>query len=437
MDRAFKVFLVNNRGFYFFNPEWEVEENLLNTGDMPENISEVYSKEIVSQMLSGKSGITMDDDENLFAYMPVFPTETNKDFYYMIVQTYPKNLLSGGAKNFEKLFVITISAAILLTVIMGIIISKMLTNPLSRLKRGVQLIGKGNLDYRLNIKSGDEVEDVAVEFNNMAEKLKKYSRNLEEKVEERTKKVEDYEKQLIHSEKMASLGLLAAGVAHEINNPIGIIVNRIECLKMENKNNDIPEKVMKDLDTMMHHAMRVSSITGNLLSFSRESSYEFRSQDVNKIIEKVLMFLEASISAKGITMEKELTMRLPLVFGSNGGLEQVFLNIIHNAMDATKNGGKIKIETKNGIIPPSPPLEKGGEGGFVSIIISDTGDGIPHEYIGKIFDPFFTTKEIGKGTGLGLSISYGIIKEHGGEIRVDSEVSKGTTFTVLLPVMVG
>src|SRR3989338_1997383 len=171
---------VNNRGFYFFNPEWEVEENLLNTGDMPENISEVYSKEIVSQMLSGKSGVTMDDDENLFAYMPVFPTETNKDFYYMIVQMYPKNLLSGGAKDFEKLFVITVSAAILLTVIMGIIISKMLTNPLSRLKRGVQLIGKGNLDYRLNIKSGDEVEDVAVEFNNMAEKLKKYSRNLEE-----------------------------------------------------------------------------------------------------------------------------------------------------------------------------------------------------------------------------------------------------------------
>ena len=436
MDRAFKVFLVNNRGFYFFNPEWEVEENLLNTGDMPENISEVYSKEIVSQMLSGKSGVTMDDDENLFAYMPVFPTETNKDFYYMIVQMYPKNLLSGGAKDFEKLFVITVSAAILLTVIMGIIISKMLTNPLSRLKRGVQLIGKGNLDYRLNIKSGDEVEDVAVEFNNMAEKLKKYSRNLEEKVEERTKKVEDYEKQLIHSEKMASLGLLAAGVAHEINNPIGIIVNRIECLKMENKNGDIPEKVMKDLDTMMHHAMRVSSITGNLLSFSRESSYEFQSQDVNKIIEKVLMFLEASISAKGITMEKYLTMRLPLVFGSSGGLEQVFLNIVHNAMDATNDGGRIRVETKYDSVPDS--VVRGfslADKGFVSIIISDTGDGIPHEYIGKIFYPFFTTKEIGKGTGLGLSISYGIIKEHGGEIRVDSEVSKGTAFTVLLPVM--
>jgi len=147
---------------------------------------------------------------------------------------------------------------------------------------------------------------------------------------------------------------------------------------MENKNGDIPEKVMKDLDTMMHHAMRVSSITGNLLSFSRESSYEFKSQDVNKIIEKVLMFLEASISAKGITMEKYLATSLPLVFGSRGGLEQVFLNIVHNAMDATKNGGKIKIETKNGIIPPFPPLEKGAGypssgwvGGFSSSLQRD------------------------------------------------------------------
>ncbi len=423
MDKDFKAILINNKGFYFFNPEWEVEKNLLDTKDTPENIGEVYSNEVVTQILSEKSGVIMDDADNLFAYMPVFPTETNRDFYYMIVQIYPKSLISGVAKDFEKLFVITISAAILLTVIMGIIIAKMLTNPLSRLKRGVQLIGKGNLDYRLNIKSGDEVEDVAVEFNNMAEKLKKYSRNLEEKVEEKTKKMQDYQKQLIHSEKMASLGLLAAGVAHEINNPIGIIINRIECLKMENKNGDMPEKVIKDLDAMMHHAMRVSKIAGNLLSFSRESSHEFQSQNINKIIEKVLMFVEASVTAKGITIEKYLDNGLPFVSGSGGGLEQVFLNIIHNAMDATESGGLIRIETKN------------KNGGLVNIIISDTGDGIPHEYIGKIFDPFFTTKEIGKGTGLGLSISYGIVKEHGGEIKVDSEASKGTTFTISLPAV--
>ena len=223
---------------------------------------------------------------------------------------------------------------------------------------------------------------------------------------------------------------------------------------MENKNGDMPEKVIKDLDAMMHHAMRVSNIAGNLLSFSRESSHEFKSQDINKILEKVLMFVENSITAKGITMEKYLTMRLPFVFGSSGGLEQVFLNIVHNAMDATDGGGRIKVETKytighsegearrisNETQDSSPSFtqgqnDKNKNGGFVNIIISDTGDGIPHEYIEKIFDPFFTTKEIGKGTGLGLSISYGIIKEHGGEIKVDSEVSKGTTFTVLLPVM--
>ncbi len=428
-DKSSRIFLVNNKGFYFFNPEWETEDGLLDTTETSDNINDTYSKAVASQVLSGRSGVIMDDNENLFAYTPIFPDERNKEFYYTVVESYPKNMLTAGVKDYKRLFIAAILAAVILTIIIGIFISKMLTYPISRLKEGARLIGKGNLDYRLDIRSGDEVEEMAGEFNNMAEKLKIYSRCLEEKVEERTRQVRDYEKQLIHSEKMASLGLLAAGVAHEINNPIGIIINRIEALKMENTNGDIPEKVVKDLDTMMHHAMRVSKITGNLLSFSRESSYEFNPQDINKIIERVLMFLEGSISKKGIMLEKSLYNELPLVFGSAAGLEQVFLNIIHNAMDATNSGGRISIETacKSGAA--------GKENGFVNIIISDTGNGISGEYIGKVFDPFFTTKEIGKGTGLGLSISYGIIKEHGGDIKVVSEISKGTAFTIMLPVM--
>ncbi|MEK6591026.1 MAG: ATP-binding protein [Nitrospinota bacterium] len=423
IDRPSRIFLVNNKGFYFFNPEWETEESLLDISYTPDNIGEVYSDLVVSQILSGRPGVVTDDPENLFAYTTVYPDEMNNDFYYIIGKTYPKSLLSAGIGDFKKLFVFTILAAILLTVFVSMFISKMLTHPLSKLKKGVQFIGKGYLDYRLDIKSGDEIEELASEFNNMAEKLNKYNRYLEEKVEERTRKVRDYERQLIQSEKMASLGLLAAGIAHEINNPIGIIVNRIECLKMENKNGDIPEKVIKDLDTLMHHAMRVSKIAGNLLSFSRESSHEFHPQDINKIIDKVLMFIESAISKKGIALEKSLDRRLPLVFGNAGGLEQVFLNIIHNAMDATGSGGRIRVET-------------GRNGTYVNIIISDTGCGIPDEYLRRIFDPFFTTKEIGKGTGLGLSISYGIIKEHGGEIRVESDISKGTTFTIVLPIVV-
>ncbi|MBI4378252.1 MAG: HAMP domain-containing protein [Nitrospinae bacterium] len=423
IDRPSRIFLVNNKGFYFFNPEWETEESLLDISYTPDNIGEVYPDLVVSQIISGRPGVVTDDPENLFAYTTVYPDEMNNDFYYIIGKTYPKTLLSAGIGDFKRLFVFTILAAILLTVFVSMFISKMLTHPLSKLKKGVQFIGKGYLDYRLDVKSGDEIEELASEFNNMAEKLNKYNRYLEDKVEERTRKVRDYERQLIQSEKMASLGLLAAGIAHEINNPIGIIVNRIECLKMENKNGDIPEKVIKDLDTLMHHAMRVSKITGNLLSFSRESSHEFHPQDINKIIEKVLMFIESAISKKGIALEKSLDGRLPLVFGNAGGLEQVFLNIIHNAMDATGSGGRIRVETRS-------------NGSYVNIIISDTGYGIPDEYLRRIFDPFFTTKEIGKGTGLGLSISYGIIKEHGGEIRVESEVSKGTAFTVVLPIVV-
>lgn len=435
-DKSSQIFLVNNRGFYFFNPEWETEESLLNTEESPDNINDIYSKVVASQILSSRSGVVMDDNDNLFAYTAVFPDERNREFFYTVVETYPKSLLTAGIKDYKRLFAATILSAVLLTILIGIFISKMLTQSLSKLKEGVQLIGKGNLDYRLDIRSGDEVEDVAAEFNNMAEKLKIYSRCLEEKVEERTKQVRDYEKQLIHSEKMASLGLLAAGVAHEINNPIGIIINRIEALKMENKNGDIPEKIMKDMDAIMHHAMRVSKITGNLLSFSRESSYEFSPQDINKIIERVLMFLEGSISKKGIIFEKSLYNGLPPVFGSAAGLEQVFLNIIHNALDATNGGGRIKIETK--LKAQSSKIKDFNMGhGYIDITISDTGGGIPEEYIGKIFDPFFTTKEIGKGTGLGLSISYGIIKEHRGEIRVESEMAKGTTFTIAVPVMEG
>jgi two-component system NtrC family sensor kinase len=430
VDKSYRVFLVNNRGYYFFNPEWDTEESLLNIKESPDNINDVYSKVVVSQILSGRPGVIMDDNENLFAYTPIFHDEGNREFYYTVVESYPKNLLIAGVKDYKRLFMVTVLSAVLLTILIGILISRMLTNPLSRLKEGVQLIGKGNLDYRLNIKSGDEVEEVAAEFNNMAEKLKIYSRSLEQKVEERTRQVRDYERQLIHSERMASLGLLAAGVAHEINNPVGIIINRIEALKMENKNGDISEKLVKDLDAIMQHATRVSKITRNLLSFSRESSYEFSPQDINKIVDRVLMFIEGAIFKKGIIVEKSLDKELPLVFGSAGGLEQVFLNIIHNALDATNGGGRIRIETNFQF-----PISNFQEHGTVNIIISDTGDGISKEYIEKIFDPFFTTKEVGKGTGLGLSISYGIIKDHGGDIRVESKASKGATFTISLPVM--
>lgn len=231
------------------------------------------------------------------------------------------------------------------------------------------------------------------------------------------------QKQLIQSEKLASLGEISAGLAHEINNPLGIIVSKIKILLSHGRTNGYPEEVIRDLDLLDRHASRISTIMRNLLTFTRRPSFEHTRLNLNSVIQEALALVENPYGKQGIRIESDLTENLPLISGDANQLQQVFLNILSNAKDAMPDGGAIRISSYR------------TSGGFAGIKIADEGMGIPQENLERIFDPFFTTKAEGKGTGLGLSLTTSIVKAHGGKIRVDSEFGKGAAFEFLFPPM--
>ena len=229
------------------------------------------------------------------------------------------------------------------------------------------------------------------------------------------------ERQMRQAEKLSALGTLSAGLAHEINNPLGVITSRVEVALMEAEGKDIPKQLIDDLKVIDKHAHRAARVTQGLLSFSRPAAAHFRPLDPNAVIEETLLLIEKQLEKDRIIMERRLAPGLPKVMGNGWQLEEVLLNLVTNARDAMTAGGRLRVESR---------LREDGTG--VQILIADTGEGMPDELVQRIFDPFFTTKE--NGTGLGLSISYGIVKEHGGTLEVESEVAKGTTFTITLPV---
>jgi two-component system NtrC family sensor kinase len=234
------------------------------------------------------------------------------------------------------------------------------------------------------------------------------------------KKLRETHLQLASSEKLASLGKLAAGIAHEINNPMGGILIYAS-LMMEDLPEDDPKRL--DLARIVQEAGRCKEIVKSLLEFARQSEPKMEPVDINRAITDGLFFLEKQASFYNIRIVKKLDPSLPFALGSGSQLKQVFMNITVNAAEAMHGSGTLTISTTF-----SPEL------GNISIEFTDTGEGIPEENLSRIFDPFFTTKEVGKGTGLGLSTAYGIIEDHGSKLKVKSNVGEGTTFIIELPV---
>jgi two-component system, NtrC family, sensor kinase len=228
---------------------------------------------------------------------------------------------------------------------------------------------------------------------------------------------ERMEEQMTQTEKLTSLGLLAAGVAHEVNTPLAVISNYIQMLAKQMPEGDPRQSI---IDKIVKQTFRASEIVNNLLNFSRTGAAEAASVDVNRVVEETLSLVAHPLKTARIQVVKELGESLPPVHGSANKLQQVFLNLFLNARDAMPGGGMLEVRT-------------GAHNGSVEIEIADTGAGIPREDIHRIFDPFYTTKSNGRGTGLGLSVSYGIIKEHAGKIDVRSTPGKGTSFHVEFP----
>jgi signal transduction histidine kinase len=227
------------------------------------------------------------------------------------------------------------------------------------------------------------------------------------------------EESLQQSEKLSSIGLLAAGVAHEVNTPLTGVSSYTQMLLGMIPDTD-PKHAL--LQKMQRQTDRASNIVGNLLNFSRTGNVtELTDVDVSKVLDDTLQLLEPQLRKSNVLIEKNYAEMPVYVFGNAGKLQQVFTNLILNARDAMFGGGQITLETAS------------TGNGTVAIVIKDTGEGIPEENLNKIFDPFFTTKGVGNGTGLGLAVSYGIVQEHAGTIDVQSRQGSGTTFRLSFP----
>jgi signal transduction histidine kinase len=276
-----------------------------------------------------------------------------------------------------------------------------------------------------------EVTGIVITSNNVTtrvlleKELQKYTEELEDRVEREVAEHRKLEQQVVHSEKLAALGRLAAGVAHEIGNPLTSISTFAQLLREMTTD----EFAQNSLDTINNHIRRITEIVRQMSTFSRPDSTNIKLTQINDILISSLDLMRLDKRMKQtIEIVLDLGPNIPKTLIDEGQIAQVFINIFLNALDAMPDGGTLTVSSRS--------LTDDEGAGSIAVSFSDTGTGITPEHLEKIFDPFFTTKEAGKGTGLGLSVSYDIAKRFKGDIKVTSELGKGTTFTILLPVQV-
>ncbi|MBW1912801.1 MAG: cache domain-containing protein [Deltaproteobacteria bacterium] len=323
-----------------------------------------------------------------------------------------------------------------LVLIMYYFITTGITNPLRDMVVATEKIAQGDLSHEVKVQSKDEIGYLALSFNQMVgnlkgahQELREWGSTLERRVVERTDALQKTQHQLIQSEKLASLGKLAAVVAHEINNPLAGILTYIKLLLKITAKDPFPLARIKEmrgyLSLMDTEMGRVTRIVKDLLTFARQSKLKIEDVDVNSILEKSLSLLKNKIKLQNIKLNVALDPTLPLVPCDFSQIQQTLMNIIINGTEAMQEEGELTIKSRHA-----------KQNGFIEVEIADTGTGISDDHLTEIFDPFFTTKDEGKGVGLGLSIAYGIINEHKGSIEVKSKANKGTTFIIKLPTMI-
>jgi len=314
--------------------------------------------------------------------------------------------------------------------ILSLFFHRGVVRPVRDLVEGTKRVARGDLGHVIPIQTRDEIGSLAASFNQMTAALQRARtelasmvETLEDRVEERTRALQETQAQLIQSEKLASLGKLSASIAHEINNPLSGILTSAKLLARKLKTGPASDEtlaaVSKSLALIERETERCTAIVRNLLDFARQRESSFQEVNLNAVILEALSLLSNRMTIQGIALEKRLGA-LPPVRADFGQLRQAFVNIALNACEAMGKGGTLTVASR--FLP---------EEGMAETEFADTGVGIPQEHLAKVFDPFFTTKE--KGTGLGLSVVYGIVDRHGGRIEVKSQVGKGASVVVRLP----
>jgi two-component system NtrC family sensor kinase len=335
-----------------------------------------------------------------------------------------ERLYTSSRNRVILLFFAIATAGFLFITIVTDYMVRQITRPIGEMVRATHSIAAGRFGQDVGVSSADEVGQLAQSFNTMLASLRQmrgdleeWGSTLEDKVAQRTDELIAMQHRVAQSERLASLGMLAAGVAHEINNPLGGILS-LTALALE----DMPEKdpARENLEEVIRQSERCKDIVRGLLAFSRQQEAGSERVDVRQVLNETLALVSKQAFFFNIDLVKKCERDQPSVTADRSQLQQVFMNIIMNAVQAMGERGTLTVETR-------------GADGFVETRISDTGKGIPAEDIDRIFDPFYSTKADGEGTGLGLSIAYGIVTKDRGHISVESELGKGTTFIIRLP----
>jgi len=302
--------------------------------------------------------------------------------------------------TFNSRVILTALICIFLAGVIAIPTARFITRPITALVAANQRLADGDMSVRIEPAGSGELAMLGRSFNRMIETL------------------QETQDSLLHKERLASMGQLAAGVAHEINNPLGTILLFATAMQRE----AIDPTQQQDLNTIIQEATRCKIIVSDLLNFARQQEVLTQPTDVNTLLEQVAASISHLTSFQHVSIKGEYAPDLPLIEADPSQLQQVFINLLNNAAEAISGLGTISLCTST------------HASGEIEIQISDTGCGIPEDHLNKLFTPFFTTKAFGRGTGLGLSIVYGIIKMHRGQIWVNSKVGEGTTFHITLPI---
>jgi len=328
----------------------------------------------------------------------------------------------------------TLVAMVLIAVLTGIFVWRMVHIPVKKLTAGTERLTHGQLGYQLNIASRDELGELALSFNQMSRQLREareeaeaWAQTLEARVEDKTRDLKHAHQAVMQSEKMASIGKLAATVAHEINNPLAGILTYAKLLRkwLDRDGWDAKrrDEVRGSLELIESESRRCGEIVRNLLTFSRSSPMNLQWVDLNQIIDRCVRLVQHQTELSNVQLQPQMAEDLPQVQCDAAQIEQLLLALIMNAVDALPHGGNLWVRSR--MVP---------EIGAVQLEVQDDGVGIPEDILPNLFEPFFTTKEKGHGVGLGLAISKGIVERHRGRIDVDSKPGQGTKFTISLPV---